>query len=501
MLVSTDGRSIPTGVDLADRTPMHNPQWYASQGLPLTSFFASYSMLYKSQTWVYVLVRKLATSAARLPTGTFERVSTTERKEAADTPYGQLIAAPNPTLGAKLLWLWVFSTWELYGESMLLKLRDDKGRVRELWPMHPANVVVRRNPTTGVIEYGYMATAQLATGLAVFPASEVVHFRGYNPENARRGLSPCEPLRQTLVSEDAMRRGQSALWRNGARPSVLLTTDKQLSEPALDRLKASWDAAHSGIDSWGKTAVLEDGVTPHVVQINPEDMQYILGRQLNREECCAAWDVPPPAVQILDRATFSNITEQMRSLYRETMGPRLEFAEDILATQLAPDFTNSGDLYSKWLMDEMLRGAFEDRIKAKAQAIGTGQMTPAESRVQENLPFIEGSDKLFINAALIPVNVDAAATAGGTETELVPEKIKGLTRRDARTIAGRLSRTQSVQDIDPTALLLNLDTDDTTEALALVRSAQARDVDVSLLRQWISLAVDTEDHELEELGV
>lgn len=477
---------------------MRNPQYYASQGLPLTSFFAAYATLYKSQPWVYTLVRKLGTSAARLPVKVFERVDDNDRKDARNSPYGQLIRNPNPAMGPKLLWLWVFSTIELYGESLLLKLRDDTGRVRELHPIHPSNVVVRRNPVSGLIEYGYMAYSQMAQGLIVFPATEIVHFRGYNPENSIRGLSPCEPLRQTLLSEDAMRRGQTALWKNGARPSVLLTMEGTLTDKATERLKASWDAAHTGVDSWGKTAVLENGVTPHVVQQTPEDMQYLEGRRLNREECCAVWDVPPPAVQILDRATFSNITEQMRSLYRETTAPRLELVEDTLATQLAPDFPGFSEQYAEFLMDEVLRGSYEDRIKAKAQAIGTGQLTPAESRAQENLPFIEGSDKLMVNAALIPLAVDAEITAAGSEVELAPEKIKGLTRRDVRTLHGRLSRTTSVHDIDPIALLLNLDTEDTTEALALIRSAQARDIDVATLRQWISLAVDTPD-ELEEL--
>ena len=36
------------------------------------------------------------------------------------------------------------------------------------------------------------------------------------------------------------------------------------------------------------------------------------------------FDVPPPVVHILDHATFSNITEQMRSMYRDTMTPRLD---------------------------------------------------------------------------------------------------------------------------------------------------------------------------------
>jgi HK97 family phage portal protein len=502
MLLSDSGTVVPFRVGatpawpsegLADFSPMRNPQYYAHTGIGLTNVFASYGELYRRQLWVYALVQKVSTSGSRLPLKVFERVSDTDRSEARATPYGQLMRTPNSKLGAKLFWLWVMSTRELYGEAIVVKLRNPTTNLpAELFPLHPSNVIIRDDPDNpGQPEYLYTPGRSTAEGASIrFKATEVIHFRGYNPENTYRGLSACEPLRETLLSEDAMRRGQAALWKNGARPSVMLSTDKTLSEGAIDRLSAQWDAAHSGIDSWGKTAVLEEGVKPTIIQMNPEDMQYLSGRQLNREECCAAWDVPPPAVQILDRATFSNITEQMRSLYRETMGWRVEAYEDTLATQLAPDFASDGSLYAEFLMDSVLRGSFEVRTAAKAQAIQTGQMTPAESRADENLVFIPGSDRLMINAALIPLGeqiINAPAT--GTTIESAPQKVKGITARDASTLGRRLSAVQSVGDIDEASLVANLE--DPEIPLSLLRSAVSRSADIGSLRAWIAASVDS----------
>jgi phage portal protein BeeE len=53
------------------------------------------------------------------------------------------------------------------------------------------------------------------------------------------------------------------------------------------------------------------------------DGELIELRKLNREEACAVYDMPPPMVQILDRATFSNIDEQHQMLYVDTLGPWL----------------------------------------------------------------------------------------------------------------------------------------------------------------------------------
>jgi phage portal protein BeeE len=199
-----------------------------------------------------------------------------------------------------------------------------------------------------------------------------------------------------------------------------------LSQQAAERLKASWDSRHSGVDNWGKTAILEEGLTPHFFPLNAEEMQYIESRRINREEACGIYDVPPPAVHILDRATFSNITEQFRSMYRDTQAPRLGLYESVVDTQLRPDFDPQGNLYAEFLLDEVLRGAFEDRAAANQAAINSGQRTPNEVRRLDNLPPLEGGDRLYINAASIPLSDAAAGAPTGTAIEEHPQAIKAI---------------------------------------------------------------------------
>jgi HK97 family phage portal protein len=236
----------------------------------------------------------------------------------------------------------------------------------QLWPLHPANVYTRRDDETGDLVYAYhIGSAQQP--VLEFPSADVVHFKNYNPDDQVRGMSRLEPLRSTLLNEDASRAATQAFWQNGARPSVLLSTAGTISEPAAQRLKADWDRIHRGVENWSKTAILEEGLTPHIVQLNAEEMQYVESRRLNREEACAIYDVPPPAVHILDRATFSNITEQNRMVYRDTMAPRLGLYESVLDTQLRPDFDPQGNTYAEFLLDEVLRGDFEARSAAYAE--------------------------------------------------------------------------------------------------------------------------------------
>lgn len=398
---------------LTETTPIFaDASYYPTRDLELSGQFAAYGMLYRRQLWVYSVLTKVALSGARLPLKVYRRTPT-GREEASDTPYGRLIAQPHPTMDPFLFWMWTMTTREVYGEALWVKVRrQSDNSILYLQPMHPTNTTIRRNKESGEVEYLFTSGTRLTSLLPPIPASDVIHFRGYNPEFSSRGMSLLEPLRMTLLNEDAARRATTSFWARGSRPSVALVHPKTLSQAAADRLKANWDSSHGGVDNMGGTAVLEEGMTPQVISLSAEEMQYIETRKLNREEVCAAADVPPPVVHILDKATYSNITEQMRSMYRDTMAPRLAAYESAIHHQLAPEY-GADDLYAEFLIDEVLRGAFETRADAYQKAISAGWMTPREVRDRENLPDAgPAADQLYGNAALVPLGTRPPVLTG-----------------------------------------------------------------------------------------
>jgi len=411
---------------LGDTTPQWGQQsYYSTPGLGLTDHYATYAALYRGQNWIATLVNKLAYNTARLPIPVYQRNADGSRV-VSNGPYAQLLATPNPEHDPFFLWLWTASTFFVYGEAMWRKQRDANGVVRRIWPLHPTIVSAVRQ-VDGELTYFITSSGQLSSTELPIPASEIVHFRTYNPDNTVRGMSPLEPLRSTLQNEDAARRAQASFWRNGARPSMFLSTAGSLSDGAQRRLKAEAATLYGGVDNFGKVAVFEEGMQPHSLSLSAEEAQYVQTRNLNRDECCAALDVPPPAVHILDRATYSNIVEQMRSIYRDTMAPKLILFEAALDAQLRPDFAGP-EQFAKFDMDDVMRGTPEQRAIANAQLVGTGQRTPAELRASDDLPFVEGSDRLLVNAALVPLGVmDALAPATGTDVHVLPQRVRGVT--------------------------------------------------------------------------
>lgn len=442
---------------LSDSVRSFTPTTYhASDGLNLASLFSSYANIYKRQTWVHAVVRKRALATRRLPFKTYRRTDA-GREAVQSSPLAQLLREPNRRHSGSFLWEWTSSTFDTYGEAIWLKVRGRDGRPIQLWPVHPSNIIVRANNN----ELEYLYAPGLTSGAnaeLLIPERDVVHFRTYNPESTVRGLSPLEPLRMTLLNEDAARRASSAFWTNGGRPAGYLSHPSKLSEGAAQRLSAEWNSIHGGVDNFGKWAILEEGMEPKVLSLSAEEAQYIESRKLNREEVCGVYDVPPPVVHILDRATFSNITEQMRSMYRDTMAPHLGGFEAAIAFQLTPEFGE--DLYCEFLMDEVLRGDFEQRVTAYQAGINSGWLTPAEVREMENLPAVEGADVLLINSTLVPIHQADRMMAPPATTQA----------KSLDVLWGRLGTYTSLDEIEPGVLTAGLNGNAETVRMLLEES-------------------------------
>jgi HK97 family phage portal protein len=453
------------GGRLADQVPLlGGATHYAQTALELSGRWAAYSTMYRTQPWVYTLVRKLAVSGSRLPIIVHERADDGSRPPVIGSPYGDLLSTPSSILDGQSFWLWVMSTVELYGEAILWKWRDENRRVRELFPLHPTNITVRRTDA-GPLEYLYLASGKMSSAIPPIPQSDIVHFKTYNPDTPTRGLSWLEPLRQTLLTDDASRRAQAAQWLNGAKPSFALESPKELGDAAQKRIAAGWRALHSGVDNWAKTVILEEGMTARPLTMSADDMQYVQTRQLAREECCSVADVAPPVVHILDRATFSNITEQFRSMYRDTMAPRLALYESTLDFQLRPDFDPGATQRAAFDLNEVLAGSPEMAAAANAQMIQTGQMTPNEARAAAHRSPHPDGDRLVINAALIPLGTTVEAAPMGTDVVQGTQRVKAADVRRLMCRLGTEAKGDMTRVVNKAAILVGL-SNDLTVALA-----------------------------------
>lgn len=448
MPILENGTNMPLAPQAFGETaPQFWPSYYVPRlGMSLETAFASYGQLYRTQPWVYAAVRKVSRSISRLGASVWDTTpGTPEAGQSLDvrSAFAKLIADPCPTMSSSAFWDWTIATIEVYGETYWIKLRDDdSGRVTGLVPMHPSLTQIFRD-VDGTESYRFMGRPS-----QVFSRDDVVPFREFNPDNTMRGVSRLEPLRSTLLNEDSARRSMASTWKNGTNPTGIVTSERELGTLGRERLKMAFQSEHQGTGNHGRVVVLEDGVTFTQMPSKAIDMAYLEARELNREEVAGVFDLPPSALQIMDHATFSNITENMRSLYRDSLAPRIEFAESVINWEVGKEFSRSKTF--KFNVAEVLRGAFEQRAEALAKLVMSGVFKPSEARQYFDLGYAgPESDRLYANQAMQPLGQPVAGSPSddANAEKQLPELPAEPDDDDAATKAAITSRVRELSGL------------------------------------------------------
>ncbi|MFF1709310.1 phage portal protein [Streptomyces sp. NPDC058268] len=395
---------------------------------PLSTASWEYAAIWRAQPQVRTVVNFLARNIAQLGLHTYRRVSDTDRQRLTDHPLAQLLGEPLPQMTTYRLIERLISDSAIYDEAYWIKWERDGRRL--LLPVPPTLI----QPSGGNwVTPDHYVTA----GGMKFTPDQVVHFHGYSPEDLVVGSSPLDALRALLLEESESTKQRAAMWRNGARATGVLVRPadaEEWSPEAKRRFGEMWRTFSQGGGAEGGTPILEDGMTYEPIAIDPQRAQYIESRKLSREEVAAAYHIPPPLVGILDHATYSNITEQHKILYQDTLGPWLTMVQQEIATNLLPDLPDSRDVYCEFNIAEKMRGSFEEQAAAASTATGGPWMTRNEQRARFNLPQVPDGDEL-----ITPMNVTAGGMASPRDTAPEPDALPKARARQVATKAGQSS--------------------------------------------------------------
>jgi HK97 family phage portal protein len=472
----------------AETAPLFfNGYFVSRQGMQLETQFQSYAQLYMRQPWVATVVDIIAKNMSRLDTRVWDTSPATgnillSKRGKGSSPYSRLMANPCPYLPPRVFRNWLATTFLIYGEAFLVKVRDGEpefspagvgrdgepqwtfrqtGNTIGLLPMHPALTQIFRNQL-GQLTYRFMGQPN-----ELMSEDMVVPFLNYNPELAMRGLSPLEAIRTTLYNEDASRRAYSSFWKHNLRPSAVMHVDGKLNPDAKRKLREDLQSMYSGSENAGRAVVLENGSKLEQWQLSSEEMQYIDARKLDREEVCARYDLTPTAAHILDHATFSNVTENLRSVYRDSICPRLEFFESVYDHYVGREFGAAEEM--KHDVRQVMRGDLMQRAQAHGMLIDRGIETIDEARPEFDLG-VSGDPaaaKLFHQQQLVPLDTPPARAAETPGSSGKPSRSQqtsttpagggsGPARKDyVSHFAGRVGRGQPLDDAARALLVAN----------------------------------------------
>lgn len=348
---------------------------------------------------VWACVRIISTSVAGLPLSIYRRLPDGGRETARDFPlYDVVHNSPNEDMAAFHFWQAVVASMLLWGNAYC-EIHRSGGRVIALDFLMPSRVTPDPDDD-GRLRYFFQPRKGARREIA---QADMLHIPAFTLDG-RMGLSAIRYGADVFGSAMSADDAANTTFKNGMMPTVAFSVDKTLNPTQRAEFR-DYVKTISGALNAGKSPVLEQGVKPEMIGINPADAQLLESRGHSIEEICRWFGVPPWMVMKTDKGSnWGTGLEQQQ----------IAFLTYCIMTYTAPieQCVNKRCLtavdrikhYAEFSLEAFLRADSAGRAAYLSTMGQNGYMTRNEGRHKENLPSMPGGDILTVQSNLVPLD-------------------------------------------------------------------------------------------------
>lgn len=354
---------------------------------------------------VYACVRIISGAVANLPLDIKRRVDARTREDASDSSIWRVMRRrPNqwqkPAQFRRMMQAHVL----LRGNAYAVKVKNSRGEVQSLIPLHPDRMEVRQLDDL-TLEYIW---TRKDGGRVRYKQDEIFHLLGLTLDGIR-GVSPITYARETIGLSLAMENHGASVFKNGAKMSGVLKHPNQIGREAMENLKSSLEDFRQGGAQEGKDLVLEEGMSYDRMSMTQEDAQWIESRKFSRSDIAMFFGVPPHMIGDTEKSTSwgSGIEQQSQGFVTYTLEDHLTMWEEGVTVDLIPDER----VYARFQRAALVRGDLKARWGAYKDGMQWGVWSPNEVRALEDENPREGGDIYY----------DPPNTAGGAKEDTPDE--------------------------------------------------------------------------------
>lgn len=264
-------------------------------------------------------------------------------------------------------------------------------RIVSLLPLMSADMEVVLNDD-GSVRYEYTQ----GHDVTVYAEQSIWHLKLFG--NGIIGLSPLAYQRQTLGIAQAAENAVTKIYRNGAKPSGVLTVDRFLTDEQRELIRQKFYNLASGGED--RLMVLEGGLKFESVSLSPQDIELLASRQFQISEICRWYGVPSVMINDTSSTTVwgSGIEQIVSGFYKLTLRPLIEKIETSIVVNLMS--ASDAQRYEvEFDFNALTRSDLKTRYDSYRVGIYGGFLTPNEARRMEGMEDAEGGDSLYMQGA------------------------------------------------------------------------------------------------------
>lgn len=347
---------------------------------------------------VYSCIHRLSSSMAQMPLHVLRKQGD-DVVPGTDHPAHYLLSASPNLFQSSYDWREQSQQVVLANGNAITRLIRDRrtGQLTELALFDPEHI---GKPQRGQSGWYYPAYDDQVHRWFALPIYDAVHIKGFGADKLW-GASPIRYHAETIGLGLATKKYGSQFFGGGGRPSGILIdkTPNMAAEQGRQHranLKSSWREGGIGKGS-GRTALLTGDLDYKAITIPPEEAQFLETQKMNRSEIAGIYNVPSHMINDLDKATFSNISEQAIHFVRHSVMPWVVRWEQEINRKVFTEAELRAGYYVKFNLAGLLRGTAKERAEFYHYAITDGWMNRNEVRVLEDMNRVDGLDNFLIS--------------------------------------------------------------------------------------------------------
>ena len=315
---------------------------------------------------------------------------------------------PNPEMTAMAVKEALIFAAAMYGNGYAEIVRDEAGRVRELWPLDSTLVEPVRVNQDGALavagELVYRCTHPSGTGTVFLKQNQVYHLRGPSLTGLL-GENIVNRAAKTLTLAAAADSYARAYYANNTVVGGILEYPRTLDEKSYTRLKNDWVEKRSGPGNAHKPVILENGMTwKPLSDSSAASSQVLEARKFQVEDVARWWGVPLHMIGSLagSQGYGTNLEQLGLGFVRDCLGPWARRLEQEADWKLFPMRGPGSKKLTRIDRTPLTRGDSKTRAEVGAILRRAGVITANEWRLSEGLNRIDGEEgnQLLVEASL-----------------------------------------------------------------------------------------------------
>lgn len=303
---------------------------------------------------------------------------------------------------AKQLLALTYKDLYIFGDAYWWVERARNGKPLRAMRLHPAFVEIK---TRGgkVTSYQYSVGAN-QQDVKQYKPERIIHFKMDDPSSDLYGLSLLESLEGIVAVDLNAIKFNGKFFENSAQTGTVFAL-KATDAGEIDRNREYLEQNYVGTDNAHKPLLLEGDVTVSKSVSTPQEMQFIEGRRLLREEMLEVLDVPKEKLGITEDSNRSTSKEADNTFRQEAIQPLQGVVEEEINNRLILEMFGWDDIL--FAHNEVSTRDSLEMMKLLGEAERMGVLSIDEIRDRMfGLPALEeGGDMHFVQTAagLIPL--------------------------------------------------------------------------------------------------